>query len=323
MSSVSTSALRVSPPGTPTLVAPNSETPPGGTPSSDDSSVIDDLSFDYIVDPDGNFVRLSKGSNSKSVSNHSSPPTPEPSVSPPPSQLSTTGLKPPSPILLNSPVAPPRRGSLSRSESAYPVLTTTTTDRVQSHPISAARSFQRVASGPALLPGTNASKTRNPLVRRVTMEEPLVSGRKPLVDVPVPQRDSQPPTHSAQPARRQIGLGSKRAVKSSGLLSTKYASSASANPNFDRISESEGEKEGNPNDYCPYGAGEETDTGDDDYDPPPASAAVPTTASRQRSHANMGGSVLTESTGTRPRRSASLSDAIGARSFFVFICHQI
>lgn len=54
-----------------------------------------------------------------------------------------------------------RRASLSRSESAYPVLVTTTASDVP-----APRSFQRVASGPAL----SNNKTR-PFPRRVAIEE--------------------------------------------------------------------------------------------------------------------------------------------------------
>ncbi|KAF8908880.1 hypothetical protein CPB84DRAFT_97560 [Gymnopilus junonius] len=57
------------------------------TPTSDDSSIIDDLSFDYIFDSQGNFIRLSKGSSSKST--HSSPPTPQdPPLQPDPRALS-------------------------------------------------------------------------------------------------------------------------------------------------------------------------------------------------------------------------------------------
>ena len=109
------------------------------TPNSDDSSIIDDLSFDYIIDPEGNLVKLvclSKDSSSKS--NHSSPPTPqEASLQPDPP------LKPPSPDLLNSPVS---RISFSRSESAFPVLSSGSSALQNEKP---ARSFQRVASGPA------------------------------------------------------------------------------------------------------------------------------------------------------------------------------
>ena len=148
--------------------------PTSTTPNSDDSSIIDDLSFDYICDPDGNIVRLSKGSSSKST--HSSPPTPKEALQPDP-----PGLKPPSPDLLSSPVA---RISLSRSESAYSALTGavigSSTAAVNEKP---SRSFQRVASGPALSMGPSslgpsylaptASSLSKPRVaaRRITMED--------------------------------------------------------------------------------------------------------------------------------------------------------
>ena len=114
------------------------------TPNSDDSSIIDDLSFDYIVDQEGNFVRLSKSS---SKSNHSSPPTPqESSLQPDPP------LKPPSPDLLNSPMT---RISLSRSESAFPILSSGSSTAAQND--KPARSFQRVLSGPAITMSASAS----------------------------------------------------------------------------------------------------------------------------------------------------------------------
>ncbi|KAF8964285.1 hypothetical protein BDZ97DRAFT_927363 [Flammula alnicola] len=143
--------------------------PKSTTPNSDDSSIIDDLSFDYIFDKEGNFVRLSKGSSSKS--NHSSPPTPQEALQPDP-----PGLKPPSPDLLASPVA---RISLSRSESAFPVLSGTgvgTSTIAQND--KPARSFQRVASGPVismtpsyLAPTASSLSKPRVMPRRVTMED--------------------------------------------------------------------------------------------------------------------------------------------------------
>ena len=136
------------------------------TPNSDDSSIIDDLSFDYIIDPEGNLVRLSKGSSSKS--NHSSPPTPQDSSLQP-----DFPLKPPSPDLLNSPVS---RISFSRSESAFPVLSTGSSTGSQNE--KPARSFQRVASGPAismsasyLAPTTASISKPRAASRRITMED--------------------------------------------------------------------------------------------------------------------------------------------------------
>ena len=136
------------------------------TPSSDDSSIIDDLSFDYIIDPEGNLVRLTKTS---SKSNHSSPPTPlEASLQP------DLPLKPPSTDLLTSPVS---RILLSRSESAFPVLSgASSTDSQNEKPT---RSLQRVVSGPAitmsasyLAPTTTSSLSKpRSAPRRITVED--------------------------------------------------------------------------------------------------------------------------------------------------------
>lgn len=148
-----------------------------GTPS-DDSSIIE-LSFDYEFDSNGNYVRVSKGSND---SVQSTPPTPQDRQESSPNGMN---IKPVSPVLLNS----PRRGSLSRSES-YPIITQAEV-RAQSASVvgpNAPRSFQRVASGPALssiptpasirasapmsngLRGT-ARKVRAPGAQRVTIEQ--------------------------------------------------------------------------------------------------------------------------------------------------------
>jgi serine/threonine-protein kinase TTK/MPS1 len=134
MSAIPPPTPPTSPPRTPIESKPR-------TPNSDDSSIIDDLSFDYVFDHEGNYVRLSKGSSSKS--NHSSPPTP------PDKDLLPKSLSP-----------PPRRVSLSRSESAHAALNVPPSDSA------AARSFQRVTSGPAL-----SSHKARPFPRRVTLEE--------------------------------------------------------------------------------------------------------------------------------------------------------
>ena len=136
------------------------------TPNSDDSSIIDDLSFDYIIDQEGNFVRLSKGLSSKS--NHSSPPTPqEAPLQPDPP------LKPPSPDFLASPAT---RISFSRSESAFPVLSSGSSTVAQNE--KPPRSFQRVASGPAmamsasyLAPTASSLSKPRAAPRRITMED--------------------------------------------------------------------------------------------------------------------------------------------------------
>ncbi|KAF4577158.1 Dual-specificity kinase, spindle pole body (SPB) duplication and spindle checkpoint function [Pleurotus pulmonarius] len=170
---------------------------PSSTPS-DDSSVIDDLSFDYVFDADGNYVRLSKGGSAKS--NHSSPPTPADRLprdsDPLPTQPNLLlQVKPPSPISLNSPV---RRGSLSRSESACPVLNgpgMLPSERVNPA-ANAARSFQRVASGPALIKSATSlagqSQPKGRLIaRRVTMEDQEPQSRKQLEDLHI-HNDDEP-----------------------------------------------------------------------------------------------------------------------------------
>ena len=151
-----------SPPRTPEDIRISSKST---TPNSDDSSVIDDLSFDYIIDPEGNLVRLSKGSSSKS--NHSSPPTPQDASLQP-----DLPLKPPSPDALNSPVS---RISFSRSESAFPVLSSGSSTGAQNE--KPARSFQRVASGPITMSASYLAPTASSLSkphaasRRIAIED--------------------------------------------------------------------------------------------------------------------------------------------------------
>lgn len=153
---------RTSPPRTPPGDLATQEYQQTHTPS-DDSSIIE-LSFDYELDSAGNYVRISKGSSSNR-SDHSSPPTP---IDPSPLSLRTYGLEASplstvttakhdaSPVVLNSPVVD-RRGSLSRSES-YPVMTAA---EQRAPPATAvARSFGRVASGPALSSASAASSLR-------------------------------------------------------------------------------------------------------------------------------------------------------------------
>ncbi|KAI6166771.1 hypothetical protein EDD17DRAFT_1545792 [Pisolithus thermaeus] len=161
---------RVSPPRTPPASAVDALKIPrqSSTSPSDDSSIIE-LSFDYELDSAGNYVRISKGS---SRSNDSTPPTPHEilldgplinkSSSPPGTSASYAYVKPPSPILLNSP-APPRN-SLSQSDGAY----SAPPDQLQHRPPSVAtgaslRSFQRVASGPAVLTPAAQTAPRAPV----------------------------------------------------------------------------------------------------------------------------------------------------------------
>ncbi|TFK74781.1 hypothetical protein BDN72DRAFT_631304 [Pluteus cervinus] len=145
-----------SPPRTPLSAV---GTTSSSSPPSDDSSIIDEVSFDFSFDQHGNYVRSSKGS---AKSTNSSPPTPQDH----PLAPADPPVKPPSPILLNSPV---RRSSLSRSESAFPILVGA------SERANAPRQFTRVASGPINPPATastalSAVKPR-PLPRRVGLDD--------------------------------------------------------------------------------------------------------------------------------------------------------
>jgi serine/threonine-protein kinase TTK/MPS1 len=345
---------------------PTVATSPPATPSppSDDSSVIEDLSFDYIFDDNGGYIRLSKGS-SKS---QNSPPTP-----------SDASLHP------DSQPSPPSRPSLSRSESAY-LPAPSGVDK------QAARSFQRVTSGPALALTPNQalaalSKSRS-LSRRVASEEanreqdiPPSSRSRPPLDnhqnvhqeekeniseaeevayhPPSKQRHSPPqlsrPTasslrhsyqhHSSRTAYgsssssvnkppidgsqrashvRQMHPGPSRAGRvvktpssSSILVAPKYSGSSSG---IDRIAEQDGsEGEFAPNDHQqpPQAAGDETDTEDEppvEPVPVPPHQGVPlANVGRQRSlmASTASSSSLVHSSINRPRRSASLSDALG------------
>ncbi|KAH9480282.1 Serine/threonine-protein kinase mph1 [Psilocybe cubensis] len=143
------------------------------TPTSDTSSIIDDVSFDYVWDKQGNFIRKSKDEMSPKPdlgSNPSSPPTPPESPSQP-----EPVPKPPSPDILDSPLT---KGPLSRSESAYPILTGSGAGAASTQTDMPVRLFQRVASGPAIamasnLPPTTSTVQSKPRIvaRRVTMED--------------------------------------------------------------------------------------------------------------------------------------------------------
>ena len=351
----------VSPPSAnPQLPKPASP-PATPSPPSDDSSVIDDLSFDYIFDDNGGYIRLSKGS-SKS---HNSPPTPnDPALHP-----------------------DPQSSPLSRSESAY-LPAPSGTDKP------APRSFLRATSGSALSLTPNKglaalSKSRS-LSRRVTSEEanreqdmrkldPLNRSRPPpdnrqnvhqdekeniseaeeaayhpqtkqrlspphsssptassarhsyhhpnrmtyassSSSVKKPPADgSQRPSHARQilPGPNRAGRMVKTASSSAIMVAPKYSASSSG---IDRIAEHDGsESEFAPGDHQQHPApGDETDTGEDEpaVEPaaPPSHQGVPlANMGRQRSLIvpTASSSSLVHSSITRPRRSASLSDALG------------
>ncbi|KAG6332999.1 hypothetical protein ID866_6090 [Astraeus odoratus] len=372
---------RFSPPRTPPTSAtdaPKNPRQPSTSPS-DDSSIIE-LSFDYELDSAGNYVRISKGS---SRSNNSSPPTPHeilldgplPTKSSSPPATSTlvssyAYVKPPSPILLDSPA--PRRNSLSQSESAYPSQHSAPADQLQRRPPSlatgsSARSFQRVASGPAALTPAAQTAPRAPVSnglrgtgrklgrpQRVPLDEhreqPYLEDREDFLRVrgdwdpraqeekenivsssdggegmssdnaakrPSPRLASRSASLSQVDGRaisglptraygsmvpgaaaaprpplqpgRQIMPGPNRAARI--LMGAKYGVSAGG---FDKINEHEGSESEAGGDYV----GEETDTAVDE--PQPLNGLL-----RQRSYTP----ALTQSSSTRPRRSASLSDA--------------
>ncbi|KAF5382419.1 hypothetical protein D9615_002978 [Tricholomella constricta] len=337
-----------SPPRTPVDLKPRLSS---ATPPSDDSSIIDDLSFDYVFDNEGNYVRLSKGSSSKS--NTSSPPTPQDNLP----QALDPPLKPSPP-----PVA--RRSSLSRSESAYPVLVSTAAaPQSDAQP---PRSFQRVASGPAL-----SNNKARPLPRRVTMEES--NKQRPLARLSratdllqhekenIVTSDSEQGHDALHPARI---IPSRTGYSRSGQLSDPHQRQIMPGPNrAGRIMKSSSSA-GSALRFADYSIPEshstadipaesETDLEDEPVHPPaplstpfpsseplsdaglagdtelvgptavPTTSSIPsiTTTSRQRSYVAVPSScarepdfpsevALTLSTGTRPRRSASLSDAL-------------
>lgn len=118
------------------------------SPASDESSIIEDLSFEYIFDAAGNVVRRSKGSSK----GQSTPPTPPiDGDSLPPTELSIVPSPaqstPPAPLSLELPLR--RTSSLSRSEMGFGPQTAPTERERQTPAANTARSFQRVASGPA------------------------------------------------------------------------------------------------------------------------------------------------------------------------------
>ncbi|KAG6844604.1 hypothetical protein H0H87_005538 [Tephrocybe sp. NHM501043] len=329
-----------SPPRTPVdqKRRPSLESPP-----SDDSSIIDDLSFDYVFDNEGNYVRLSKGSSSKS--NHSSPPTPPDNL---PLQPPDTHHKP-------SPPSIARRSSLSRSESAYPVLVTTTTaPKSDAQP---PRSFQRVTSGPALL-----NNKARPLPRRVTMEESskqraltrtsratdLLHEKENLNASDSEQGHEAHPTRGV-PSRtgysrsglldvhkRQIMPGPNRAgrvmmppsLSSSSVRLPEYSipethSIDVISPEPEPLADDESAHPQVPS-STPFPSSEclsEAGAAGDTELIEPSQPSLPTSTTRQRSYGVVPSSsaheaefpaeaALTLSTGPRPRRSASLSDAL-------------
>ncbi|KIM89317.1 hypothetical protein PILCRDRAFT_813244 [Piloderma croceum F 1598] len=182
----------MSPPHTPP--GPVDLSPPRHTSltPSDDSSIIE-LSFDYEFDSAGNYVRVSKGCESRS--DHSSPPTPQDPV--------PTGITRAKSALVATSTSPSgdspsavRRASLSRSES-YPIMTGAEQQRSQppTNPAAAARSFQRVVSGSVLPSAAQQASTSTSTTTRTTTTNNLrgtssrkISARAAALPQPGPQR---------------------------------------------------------------------------------------------------------------------------------------
>ena len=348
------------------------------TPNSDDSSIIDDLSFDYIIDPEGNLVRLSKGSSSKS--NHSSPPTPQDASLQPDLPL----IKPPSPEL-NSPVS---RISFSRSESAFPAPSSgSSIVPLNEKP---ARSFQRVASGPAtsmstsyLAPTSISLSNPRAASRRIAMEDgkdfhevgnslrtrlTVEQNSRTLQEEKenISESDELPPIQAAlaavkqrnspplasrlvsssssrvPPARaaylsngsstasgrpltdiqrgtrsRQIMPGPNRAGRIMKSTSAPKYNGSAVHPSFDRISERETSDSEQADYYSPVRITVNGDDTDQEDEPlvvvDPAAVPLPSgphvSGGRQRG-LSAGSTAALSLSGTRPRRSASLSDAL-------------
>ncbi|KAJ3841718.1 other/TTK protein kinase [Lentinula raphanica] len=319
----------------PPPVTPHSRAP-SVSPSSSESSIIDELSFDYDYDEAGNIVRNSKGSRTSTQSFLSTPPTEVTNI---PKIDLPKDSSPPLP-----------RASLSRSESAYPVLNgpaTASSDREKARGSSAnpVRSFSRVASGP--IPTTTASESAGPPIRTLPRQYDsrqkrhteeirarLASNEVEEKENTVPPAEDfhgsrpiasssssrlMPPTRATYGSQSLGGLSrplidaAQRVMSSSSRMLLK---GVGTKPQIDRISESE--SDGGDDAYAGYGEhghglsegnayGTDTDADDDDEGmpqfmasrniAPPHSAGIPPPT-------------LNESTGTRPRRSASLSDAL-------------
>lgn len=346
------------------------------TPSSDESCL--DVSFNYVVDEDGNLVRFSKGS---SRSDGSSPPTPSDLHLPESPALSK-------PVATGHLVSPVTRASLSRSESAFPVLSNANMDHPSHYTDRPARSFQRVASGPApsyLAPTASSLAKPRTAARRVTLEDdrervksasswsrqtldpaahPLQeekeniseSDDQPYLPTSSKQRSSPPlvtrstssaapsrvaqarsaylaggssstngrladlPTHKRDPHARQIQPGLNRPGRVVKTATTTPASKYAASHLDGDASENDRPGERHSPTII---LNDDNDTDPDEDLPNPlvsSSAAAPLSTIRQKSQGalNIGIPSLSLST-SRPRRSASLSDAARASNI---LCYQ-
>lgn len=239
--------------------------PPSSAVSDDeDDSIIDDLSFEYIRDQDGNYIRVSKGGSgggdpgggTPGASRYESPTTPV--------DDDDNERYKPTHVLKLSPPSSLRRASLSRSESnpvvAQPLLP---------------RSFQRVASGPAVSSTSNPSaaaasvvNTNSTRLRRGTIEDTGIGGgRKILADVPVPQRTRITSHVAVKPDVVPIpGGGPRRVLKNTGYgnAASAYRERRSDTPSSDGAGSTDYEQRAHEreheHDYYAY-SGEDTDPG--------------------------------------------------------------
>lgn len=141
-------------------IMPPSDSPhfPHHSDSSDESIIIEDVSFEYVQDAAGQIVRRSRGGRSSNSPVHSSPPTPQDDQHEPPLQKPHNLSSPAVREALAAADSHPRRGSLSRSESAHSIMmgASTSTAVGSTSALSAStaplnsmvRTLQRTSSGP-------------------------------------------------------------------------------------------------------------------------------------------------------------------------------
>ncbi|KAI0947460.1 hypothetical protein AcV7_009886 [Taiwanofungus camphoratus] len=269
LASLSPPSLTQSPPLTP----PQSTAPDPTRPSpplSDDSSLFE-LSFVYELNAQGEYVRVSKGS-----SNSDTPPTPEPTPPPPQKHPSPDSHKPPSPV----PQLHLHPTLLTRSES----LPSVSFDPAPAP--APARQFQRVTSGPLLTPASSARTSSGPLstggaarkvggarrVKREDYHETDALLRSQTQTQPQAQAHPQAYTHTIDEKENvRSVLHAHVPLRPTVPIRAIRALKQKASASIDKIIEEH--------------------TGEEEL--PPSSTSI-----------NVG-----SSTGVRPRRSASLSDA--------------
>ncbi len=175
------------------MASPQEAQSPASSIASNDSSIFEEPSFDYHHDAQGNLLRTHKRKVAR-INTSSSPPTPNDSP------LSARDSFPPQKIMMGSPSesdlvslnSPNRRLSLTRSESAQSALSAAQADRdlERDSALQNARSFQRVASGPAIVvsntAGPSYQSTANSIPKRLfprrTADDILDQRQKRITD---------------------------------------------------------------------------------------------------------------------------------------------